>query len=219
MRLNQFLAQHTVLSRRKADEAISAGRVEINGVLARLGDVVIESDKISLDGQIIETQVKILTLMLHKPVGYVVSRNGQGSQTIYDLLPAKYHHLKPVGRLDKDSSGLLLLTSDGQLANQLSHPRYQKTKRYRVELDRRLHAADRSKIIGRGVNIGDERPSQFKVLPVSDTTLDVHLQEGRNRQIRRTFEALGYKVIGLHRTHFGEYSLQSLKSGEFSVIV
>jgi 23S rRNA pseudouridine2605 synthase len=219
MRLNQFLARHTDLSRRSADAAISEGRVEINGVSAKLGDTVIDSDKVTLDSHIIKHDSDTITIMLHKPVGYVCSRNGQGSQTIYDILPAKYHHLNPVGRLDKDSSGLLLLTNNGEIAQQMSHPSYQKDKRYTVTLDKRLTAADKEKITQEGVSIGDARVSKFRVQSVTDTTLHVYLQEGRNRQIRRTFEALGYKVIRLHRTHFGEYALLNLKQGDISVII
>ena len=111
------------------------------------------------------------------------------------------------------------MTNDGDLANKLTHPRYEKDKRYTVELDKRLHGADLTKITKEGVDIGDNKPSQFRVQPISDTRLHVNLREGRNRQIRRTFEALGYKVIKLHRTNFGEYELKDLNSGDFSVIV
>lgn len=217
MRLNQYLAAHTELSRRKADDAIAEGRVEINGTAARLGDTVIESDRVTLDSHAI-TPVNKTLIIMHKPIGFVVSKNGQGSKTVYDLLPPKYQHLKPVGRLDKDSSGLLLLTNDGELANKLAHPSFAKDKRYTIQLDKRLHTADLEKITKEGVDIGDARPSRFNVIKVSDMVLHAHLQEGRNRQIRRTFEKLGYKVTKLHRTHFGQFSLGHIKSGSIELL-
>lgn len=220
MRLNQFLAARTSLSRRTADQAISEGRVEINGVLARLGDTVIDSDIVTLDGRPLEEQPQLVTIMLHKPAGYVVSRNGQGSQTVYDLLPKDYHHLNPVGRLDKDSSGLLLLTNDGKRANRLTHPSQQKEKIYEVTLNKALEALDQDAIHDKGIRLEDGL-SRLHLTPLGDNhrAWRVRMHEGRNRQIRRTFAALGYTVTKLHRTHFGEYTLGSLKTGDFSVIV
>lgn len=220
MRINQFLAKYTELSRRAADKAVSDGRVEVNGILAMLGDVVVDSDRVSLDGQEIDSSQVDATIMLHKPTGYVVSRNGQGSKTVYDLLPERYHHLNPVGRLDKDSSGLLLLTTDGKLANELTHPRYDKTKTYEVELNRPLDPLDQDAVHDKGVALEDG-PSKLGLDPLGTGHKKwlVTMSEGRNRQIRRTFEHLGYKVTKLHRTNFGDYSLSDLKSGEFSVIV
>src|SRR4051812_18787619 len=107
MRLNKYLASATMLSRRKADEAIDAGRVNVNGRSPEQGMDISPQDEVTLDGQRITPVVKTTTIMLNKPVGYVVSRDGQGSPTIYELLPPEYQHLNPVGRLDKDSSGLL----------------------------------------------------------------------------------------------------------------
>lgn len=234
MRLNQFLAKHTNLSRRKADEAITEGRVEINGLQAKLGDIVVPTDRVTLDRHAISTSVKTLTLIFNKPVGYVCSRMGQGSKTVYDLLPGEYHHLNPVGRLDKDSSGLLLMTNDGGLANQLTHPRFHKRKVYEIQIDKPLKHADFLAISQQGVDIGDTRPSRFELdgrLKTEDkqdaksSVFSPHssvwratLVEGRNRQIRRTFEALGYRVTQLHRTHFGDYVLGSLKEGKYSII-
>lgn len=220
MRINKFLALHTGLSRRSADEAIISGRVEINGEAAKPGDIVIETDRITLDGQAIDISHETVTIALHKPVGYVVSRNGQGSKTIYDLLPKQHHGLNPIGRLDKDSSGLLLLTNDGDLANRLTHPRYQKTKVYEVTLNKPLAPADRALIQDKGATLADG-PSRLELKPLAESykTWRVTIQEGRNRQIRRTFAALGYKVISLHRIQFGPHSLGNLKSGDISVII
>lgn len=218
MRLNQYLARHTDLSRRKADQAIKDGRVEINGVLARLGDTVIESDRVTLDSHSITTLVNTVILLLNKPAGYVCSRNGQGSKTVYDLLPSEYHHLNPVGRLDKDSSGLLLMTNDGELANQLTHPRYQKLKKYIVTLQKPLEPPDYQEISTTGVQLEDG-PSKLGLVQIRDNgqVWEVSMSEGRNRQIRRTFEALGYRVVSLHRTVFGSYQLGSLPEGKYAI--
>ncbi|MGZ6004701.1 MAG: pseudouridine synthase, partial [Candidatus Saccharimonadales bacterium] len=112
MRVNLFVAQATGMSRRAADNLLRQGSITINGQLAKLGDQVQSSDVVTLNSQRLSLPEKSQTILLNKPVGYVCSRDGQGSKTIYDLLPAKFQRLKPVGRLDKDSSGLLLLTSD-----------------------------------------------------------------------------------------------------------
>lgn len=213
MRLNQFLAKHTDLSRRGADAAITEGRVEINGVLARIGDTMIDSDAVTLDSQPVKP-LDTMTVVFNKPVGYVCSRNGQGSKTIYDILPENLHHLNPVGRLDKDSSGLLLLTNDGELANQLAHPSNNKDKKYQVELNKPI-SSKLAAIMEEGVDIGDDRLSFMKIKKLDDKTCEVTISEGRNRQVRRTFEAVGYKVTRLHRTHFGQYQLKNMKPGEW----
>lgn len=214
MRINKYLAQSTGLSRRAADEAIQHNRVKINDQRPLFGQEVADTDKVTLDDKTVRPPELYTTILLNKPAGYVVSREGQGSETVYDLLPAELHHIKPVGRLDKDSSGLLLMTDDGQLANQLTHPRYQKIKVYEVELDRPLTAQDLSKI-ETGVQLEDG-PSRFDLQKSSnDKQWIATLQEGRNRQIRRTFDTLGYRVEKLHRTHFGDYDLTNLSSGQW----
>lgn len=162
MRLNKFIAQATGLSRRAADMAIEQGRVAINGQKADLGQEVDPSDVVALDKRAITPAVKSITIMLNKPVGYVCSRNGQGSKTVYDLLPPEYHQLKPVGRLDKDSSGLLLLTNDGDLAYELTHPSKQKTKVYEVALDKLLEPLHQQMISDFGVMLEDGL-SKFQV--------------------------------------------------------
>jgi 23S rRNA pseudouridine2605 synthase len=150
----------------------------------------------------------------------VCSRNGQGSQTVYALLPPKFASLQPVGRLDKDSSGLLLMTSDGQLAHELTHPSFQKVKVYEVTLDKDLQPLHRQMISDHGVTL-DDGVSKFELERLHDSDekiWHVRLHEGRNRQIRRTFAALGYTVTTLHRTKFGPYSLGSLAPGSFQEI-
>lgn len=211
------MAIATGLSRRAADRIISEGKVHINGRLARLGDEAGQSDEVSLDGQKLSASAQPTTIMLNKPTGYVCSRRGQGSKTIYELLPAEYHRLKPVGRLDKESSGLILLTDDGQLANQLTHPRYQKEKIYNVQLDKKLAKTDKNQVLT-GIELEDGLSKFIKLNECSTNTYEVVLGEGRNRQIRRTFAALGYEVTNLHRTHLGPYTLDRLEQGSYKIV-
>jgi 23S rRNA pseudouridine2605 synthase len=225
MRINKFLALATGMSRRSADVEISRGSVLVNGVPATAGVQVTAKDVVRYDGKSLNMSLAHegtphTTIMLNKPVGYVVSRNGQGSRTIYDLLPAAYHTLKPIGRLDKDSSGLLLVTDDGQLAQTLTHPSQQKIKVYDITLDKPLRPLHRQMISDYGVRLNDGQ-SRFAVERVADgddTRWRIHMHEGRNRQIRRTFAALGYTVARLHRTHFGTYHLGDLRQGSYIVI-
>lgn len=218
MRLNKFLALHTGLSRRSADKAIANGRVRVNDQLATIGQEVTPTDHVRVDGQPVSPDTNITTIMLHKPVGYVCSRDGQGSKTIYDILPEDLRNLKPVGRLDKDSSGLLLLTNDGQLAQQLTHPSFQKLKRYIVTLDHELATGDFEKITDQGVLLEDG-VSKFALKAIGNvrTHYEVIMHEGRNRQIRRTFAVLGYQVTQLHRVTFGDYQLGQLPEGHYQV--
>lgn len=213
MRLNQYLARHTGLSRRQADEAISSGRVEVNDQKAALGYKVEDNEEIRLDGQRVGyTQAK--TILLNKPSGYISSRAQQGdTPTIYELLPEELHTLKPVGRLDKESRGLLLLTNDGELAQRLTNPKHKKTKVYCAQLDRPLKNADRQ-YIEQGVELEDIT-SQLNLDRISTDKWYISMKEGKNRQIRRTFEALNYKVTDLKRINFGDYELDGLAEGDW----
>ena len=203
------------MSRRAADEVIEWGRVQVNGEPINAGYATQDSDTITLDGKEIRPAENFTTIILNKPAGYVVSRDGQGSKTIYDLLPEKLHHLKPVGRLDKASSGLLLLTNDGELANILTHPSYSKNKVYEIELYISLKAEDKQHI-EHGVKLEDGL-SKFQI-DGKDKTWTVTMKEGRNRQIRRTFSELGYTIAALHRTQFGEYVLVGTAPGTFRLV-
>jgi len=216
MRLNKYIAASTDLSRRKADEAIAAGRVTVNGQPAAQGQDIGNTDVVALDNRAITPDVKTLTVMLNKPPGIVVSRDGQGAQTIYDILPPEYQHLNPVGRLDKYSSGLLLLTNDGALTQELTHPSRQKRKAYEVFLDKPLQPLHRQMINDHGLTLQDglSKLQLERQTEGDDIAWIVTMHEGRNRQIRRTFEALGYRVTHLHRTQFGPYSLTNEKPGE-----
>ncbi len=212
MRLNRFLAQATSMSRRSADIAIAAGKVRVNGAVGLVGQEVRQADAVTLDNHSVNVADETVTIILNKPVGYVCSRVGQGSKTIYDLLPKDLSELKPVGRLDKDSSGIILLTNDGMLANELTHPKFAKAKIYKVRLNKPLSQFDQGKFT-KGVVL-DDGVSRLK-LTGKENLWTVTMSEGRNRQIRRSFAILGYKVTKLHRIQFGKYRLGSLKPGKY----
>ncbi|AHB42492.1 pseudouridine synthase [Candidatus Saccharibacteria bacterium RAAC3_TM7_1] len=219
-RLNKYLALRLGIARREADELIEQDKVTVNQLTARLGTRVKADDEVRVDGKLLATPRQLEYLLLHKPVGYVCSRRAQGeTPTIYELIPEKYHHLKPVGRLDKDSSGILLLTNDGDFAFTMTHPQFQKVKVYEVTLDHALAPLHQQMISDFGVMLPDGK-SQLELERLTDSRLDwrITMKEGRNRQIRRTFGALGYTVTMLHRTHFGRYQLGDLASGEFRLL-
>jgi 23S rRNA pseudouridine2605 synthase len=215
-RLNKHLALQLGVSRREADVLIEKGRVAINGSTATLGARFKDDDTISVDGKPLNAAAEHIYLLFNKPIGYVCSRRAQGDNpTIYDLLPAEFHTLKPVGRLDKDSSGLLLLSNDGDFAFRMTHPKFHKTKTYHVRLDHPLEPLHQQMISDFGVHLEDG-PSKFTVSRLDDIpTYEITMHEGRNRQIRRTFAALGYTVTYLHRTQFGPYHLGNLPKGSF----
>ena len=216
-RLNKFVALALGVSRRQADELIEQGTVTVNDQPAQLGQRITTADIIRYDNKPLTAQTHQL-ILLHKPVGYLCSRASQGGvPTIYELLPKSLHHLKPVGRLDKDSSGLILLTNDGNFAHQMTHPSFYKIKRYLVTLDRPLQPLHRQMINDFGVQLpdGPSRLTLERQHEGDDHRWIVQMSEGRNRQIRRTFAALGYTVTKLHRTDFGNYTLGDIKRGEF----
>lgn len=220
MRLNKYIAQSTGLSRRAADDAILRNRVLVNGKPPVIGQQITDTDTVTLDNRAITPPVNTMTIMLNKPVGYVCSRDGQGSQTIYELLPENLHILKPVGRLDKDSSGLILLTSDGALVQELTHPSYRKTKVYHVRLDKPLAPLHRQMISDHGISLEDgiSKLELTRMREGDDKSWEIRMHEGRNRQIRRTFESLGYSVMKLHRISLGEYHLSDVKPGDYREI-
>lgn len=216
MRLNQFIAAASGLSRRSADLAIAQDRVRLNGQPAEIGQQVGSVDRVTLDGRDLHLPNQKTILMFNKPFGYVCSRDGQGSRTIYDLLPPEFQNLKSVGRLDKDSSGLLLLTNDGQLANELTHPRYAKEKIYEIILDKPLSSEAKNQI-EQGIKLEDY-VSRLELDEIKNPQWRVTMTQGRNRQIRHTFAALGYEVMALQRTTFGPYKLGKLRSGQWKLL-
>lgn len=215
MRINRYIALSTGLSRRSADAAITAGRVLVNGTQPSSGHDVVPADSVLLDGKAVHPPKTTTTIILNKPVSFVCSRDGQGSKTIYELLPPNLHHLKPIGRLDKYSSGLLLMSDDGKLAQQLTHPSFQKKKIYNVTLDRELSHND-ALAIENGIPLEDGL-SRLQ-LDGQGRSWVITMHEGRNRQIRRTFAACGYEVVSLQRTAVGSYVLGTLKVGTYRFI-
>jgi 23S rRNA pseudouridine2605 synthase len=220
MRLNKYIASSSFLSRRAADQAILDGRVTVNGQIPEQGQPVATSDVVALDGRVIKPEAATITIMFNKPPDVVVSRDGQGSRTIYDILPPEYQQLNPIGRLDKYSSGLLLLSNDGILAHELTHPSKQKQKIYQILLDKPLAPLHRQMISDHGLQLEDgiSRLQLERQTDGDDIAWTIMMHEGRNRQIRRTFEALGYRVTHLHRTQFGSYTLGKLGKGKISII-
>lgn len=220
-RLNKYLALQLGISRREADDYIEKNRIKINNKLAALGARVLPNDTVQVDGKNIEGTTPFEYLILNKPTGYLSSRRSQGDvPTLYTLLPNKYHALKPVGRLDKDSSGLLLLTNDGDFAFKMTHPKFYKIKVYKLRLDHDLEPLHQQMISDYGVQLEDGT-SKLGLERLSEENRKewiVTMSEGRNRQIRRTFATLGYTVTALHRTHFGDYSLGDISPGSYEII-
>lgn len=221
IRLNKHLALQLGVSRREADHLIERGYVKVNGTVAVLGGRLHEQDEVIVDGKPVGNSADIVCLALHKPIGYVCSRSQQGDKpTIYELLPEKYHNLKTVGRLDQNSSGLILLTNDGDFAYQMTHPKFKKTKIYWARLDKELAPLHQQMISDHGILLEDG-PSKLSLERLSETNRNewiITMSEGRNRQIRRTFVSLGYEVTKLHRTNFGDYALGDIKSGEYKTV-
>ncbi len=219
-RLNKYLAFQLGVSRREADNSIAAGHVKVNGTPAVLGGRFEEGDEITYKGTSFTKRLNYTYVALHKPIGYVSSRKQQGDNpTLYSLLPEKYHTLKPVGRLDKDSSGLLLLTDDGDFAYNMTHPKFYKVKTYEVSLDTALQPLHQQMISDFGIELEDG-PSKLSLEKKSEDRKDwlITMHEGRNRQIRRTFSSLGYTVTSLHRVSFGTYTLEGLTVGKYKEI-
>lgn len=219
MRLNKFLAEHVGISRRAADDLIAAGKVKVDSEVAVLGARIKDDSMVEVKGKPVERIAKKTYIMLNKPVGYASSRRAQNGKTLYELLPKEYHALKTVGRLDKESSGLIILTDDGDFNYRMTHPSFKKMKVYEVELDRVLPPLSQQMIADFGIDLSDGK-SQLGLTRLDDGRKKwrVEMSEGRNRQIRRTFGAMGFTVVKLHRTQFGKYQLGLLKDGEYDII-
>lgn len=215
MRINKYVSLASGISRRKVDILLKERRIKINNQLAIVGQQVQPNDLVYLNNKILKIP-KFTTIILNKPTGYVVSRNGQGSKTVYDLIPKELSNLNPVGRLDKNSSGLLILTNDGELANNLSHPRFIKQKVYIINTDKKISEKDLN-AINKGVKLSDGI-SYMTISIYKDSGYKIKMHEGKNRQIRRTLEHLGYKVKSLHRIKFASYDLSDLQLGAYREI-
>lgn len=217
MRLQRYLALAGVASRRAAEDLIRAGRVTINKKIAILGNRVPEDAKVCVDGQRVVPAISRVLLVAYKPTGMMTTlRDPEGRPTIAQLIP-KSLRLHPVGRLDYDTSGLLLLTNDGSLTHVLTHPRYGVEKTYRVQVRGRL-GPEALLALQEGVTLeeGTTQPAKVRVIASRRilTTVDLTIHEGRNRQVRRMLEELGHPVDALTRTVFGPFRLGTLSPGE-----
>jgi 23S rRNA pseudouridine2605 synthase len=218
VRLNRFLAAAGIGSRRYCDELISEGHITINGkVCTNFSAEPEPRDHVKVDGKLVHT-APALTIVLHKPAGFVSTRKDlHARETVFDLLPRKFARLFTVGRLDAQTEGLLLLTNDGELAQRLTHPRYKIDKEYEVTLDRPWDPALASKLL-RGIFLDGERAKIERVHSIAAMRLRVVLRQGLNRQIRRMFEAVDYRVKHLLRIRIGHLRLGELPRGHWRMI-
>lgn len=219
VRLNKYLAMCGVASRRKADELIQQGRVAVNGeVVTQLGvKINPQKDKVTVDGKPVKPEEKLVYIVLNKPKDCITTvKDEKGRRTVLDLVKVK-QRIFPVGRLDRNTTGVLLLTNDGELAYRLMHPKYKVEKAYKVEIDKPIKPEDLEKL-RRGIML-DGRMTEacdVYILPNSDKKeIGITIHEGRYRQIRRMFERLGYKVRKLHRVSFGGITVSGMKRGEW----
>lgn len=219
MRINKYIASSGFCSRRKADELIEAGRVRVNGEVVRLlGYEIRTKDKVSIDNKPLRT-MKLEYYRFYKPTGYITtSSDEKGRKTIYDILPDEMSHLNPVGRLDKDSSGLLILTNDGNLVYELTHPSIKVAKVYRVTVDAFLKVEDLEKLAG-GIELEKGKVAYCDCEIIErkkdETLLEITLYQGMNRQIRRMIEYLGHNVVHLKRIRHATIDLTGLKKGQY----
>jgi 23S rRNA pseudouridine2605 synthase len=218
MRLQKYLAHAGIASRRAAEELIVRGKVRVNGrVVREMGTSVAVGDRVDVSGAPVVLHLETTYLVLHKPAGVMTTmRDPQGRRTVADLIPKGLPRIVPVGRLDFDTSGVLLLTNDGELANRLTHPRYGVDKTYRALLKGRLLPAEIERLRS-GVHLEEFRAAgaQLRVVAVRRETsvVDITVHEGKNRQVRRMFEAVGHSVQALVRLRFGPIRLGDLPPG------
>lgn len=219
LRLQVYLSRAGLGSRRSCEDLIREGRVQVNGEPAELGMKVRTDDDVVVDGRSINP-LRLQWIALNKPTGYVTTRDDpSGRRTVYDLLPSDLHHLFHVGRLDRDSSGLLLLSNDGTTANRLLHPRYETIKEYRVDVAEPISEETIATLLS-GVRLDDGLAAAVEADYVGRThdgeyRLILHLAEGRNREVRRMMEAVGHPVVRLFRQSFGPIRIGRLKKGEW----
>jgi 23S rRNA pseudouridine2605 synthase len=221
MRLNKFLAKAGVASRRAADSLIEAGRVSINGqTITELGIQVDDTrDRVAVDGKPVKIIREFVYILLHKPVSYLVTCvDNFGRPTVLDLVREHRDVIRPVGRLDYNSSGLLLLTNDGELAFRLTHPRYEIEKTYLVKCERAVSDENIEKL-EKGIEIENARTAPAKIEIISRTEnfsrLHITIHEGRKRQVRLMFQAVGNRVIALKRIKFSGLALGNLPEGKY----
>lgn len=216
MRLNAFLARAGVASRRRADELIRAGRVTVNGRPGELNTVVGRHDVVEVDGREVERQ-PLAYVLLHKPVGVVTTaRDPQGRRTVVDLVPTE-PRVVPVGRLDVDTTGALLLTNDGELAHRLAHPRYGVPKMYEADVEGSPSDEAIARLRG-GIELEDGLTAPAGARLVRPGRIELTLHEGRNRQVKRMCEAIGHPVRRLHRSRYAGIGVDGLPRGEWRTL-
>ena len=215
MRINKFLAECGVASRRASDQLILDGVVKINGKVCDLGDEVNNDDTVTVHGKPVKKVKKYDYYIMNKPKGYVCTVKGR--KTVMDLLPKNVERLFPVGRLDYDTEGLLILTNDGDLTFKLTHPKNEVTKTYLVKTEKPVAEQDLAKLRS-GVYIDGVKTSKCKIRLIENTKtgskLHVTISEGKNRQVRKMFEAVGNSVDFLKRIKIGDLALSGLNRGE-----
>lgn len=221
-RLNKFIASSGLCSRRKADELIESEKVSVNGkIVTELGFQVKPSDKVIIEGQLIKPE-KHEYYRFYKPAGYITTAEDEkGRKTIYDVIPPELKKLKPVGRLDKDSTGLIIMTNDGELINEMTHPSLKVPKIYIVSVNGKV-TPDVGEKMFNGVEIetdsGEKRTAYAEIFPietsVSKSTFKVTLYQGINRQIRKMFAVFGFEVISLKRIQHATVTIEGLKRGQ-----
>ena len=214
-RLNKFIASCGVCSRRRADEYITNGQVTVNGVvITELGTKVSANDVIAVNDEVINKEKEIVYILINKPVGYVTTSKEQFNRPcVLDLIKEK-KRVYSVGRLDMFSEGMLILTNDGELVNKIIHPKVHVCKTYEVEVNKTITKTDAKKMAS-GVDIGGYITKRAEVEILYDNTLKLTIYEGKNRQIRKMCESLGYKVRKLKRISIGKLELGNLKMGEY----
>ena len=216
IRINKFFTEHGICSRREADRLIEAGRVTINNVVATLGDQVSSRDVIARDGQVIPWSQSRVYIKYHKPVGVTTTSEAHVPRNIIREI-GHPERIFPIGRLDKDSSGLILLTNDGDIVNRVLRAEYAHEKEYAVQVDRPFDQVFLDRMAA-GVVILGERTRPCRVSRVGARDFRIVLTEGRNRQIRRMCQALGYRVVTLHRTRIMHITIEGLRAGQWQYL-
>lgn len=226
-RLQKFLANKGICSRRKAEDAILAGRVKVNGqVVTELGiKINSKEDKVEFDNKIVSTYVDKIYILLNKPIGYVTTVKDQFNRpTVMELLKENGKKVKisvvPVGRLDMYTSGALILSNDGEFIYKITHPKHEISKTYQVTLKGKI-TNDEIEKLKNGVNIGEyiTKPAKVRIMKIDEekniSRIEITIHEGKNRQVRRMCEAIGKKVLALHRSKIGNIDVKDLKIGQF----
>ena len=220
IRLQKYLAEAGVASRRKCEELIAMGRIEVNGQMVTVpGTKITGKEVITVDGREIIQEQKKVYILLNKPVGYISTSKDQFSRkTVLDLVETVKERIYPVGRLDYDTSGLIILTNDGELANKLTHPKHEMQKVYRVMIEGNLNEEEINSI-KTGVIIEDytTAPANIRIVETNkkDSIVELTIHEGKNRQIRKMFETLEHIVLRLKRVAIGPIAIDGLEEGKW----